>query len=105
MYKDKILKFASEQSIEVLTIENNEQKTIRRQGDLSKYFSENDTIEFDDSTAAFCNNKIDDNVLQVIKNLNITVYRDGSKVDLKKEPFKVSKEIITCVVSFFGYGS
>ena len=30
MYKEKILKFASEQSIEVLTIENNEQKVIRR---------------------------------------------------------------------------
>ena len=106
MYKEKILKFASEQSIEVLTIENNEQKVIRRQGDLSKHFCENDTIEFNDSTEAFVNtSNSNENIINTIKTLDIKVYRNGSKVDLRKEPFKIVKEIVNCVISFFVYGS
>lgn len=105
MYKDNILKFASEQTVEVIIIEGQEQKTIRRQGDLSKWFGENDTIEFDDSTEAFSKTNLSDKLLEVVKVLDIKVYKDGSKLNLNKEPFKMTKEIVSCVVSFFVYGS
>lgn len=104
MYKNKILDFANEQSIEAPTIENNEVKNIRRQGDVSKWFDEKDIIEFDDSVEAFTNITDGMDILDSFKKIKLKIYRNGDTVDIKKEPFHCMRELNKCIAAFFVYG-
>lgn len=105
MYKENILTFISSQSVEVSNVVNNEIKKERRSGNVSKWFNERDTIEFDDSAESFLKVNTSGNILETIKQLNVNVYRDGVKVDLKKESFHCVAEIAMCVASFFIFRS
>lgn len=102
MYKDKIVDFVSRQSVEEVIPKGSELKTIRRAGDCSKWFGPDDEIEFDDSAETFCMKvNLTDNILKIAKTLNITVIRDGKRVNLEREPFKCVKEVVGAVASFF----
>lgn len=106
MYKENIVKFVSEQTVESSTVVNNEIKVVRRQGDVSKYFSENDYLTFDDSAETFCLKvTLTDNILKIAKDIDLKVYKNNKLLDLNKEPFKVVKEIVSAVAGFFVYGS
>lgn len=106
MIKEKIVEFVGKQTIDVVVPnpKGDGVKTVRRFGDVSKYFSVDDTIEFDDSCEVFVNANLTGNVLDVAEQLKIQVTKDGKLLNLKKAPFKVVKEIVGAVAGFFVYG-
>lgn len=105
MYKENIVKFASEQVVTVNVPGENDYKRERKQGDVSKWFGETDTIEFDDSAEAFLNIKESTNILEAMKILDVKVFRNSVKVDLKKESMHCVSQINKCIMNFFVSGS
>lgn len=105
MYKEKILKFGEEQIINVpIKDTSDEIKFERKKGDLSKYFGENDTIEFDDSAAGFLNIKTDANLLESLRTLKVKITRGDKETDLSKESYHCISMINKCIMSFFLMG-
>lgn len=106
MYKNDIIKFASDQIVQVPIKDMSEtMKHERKQGDLSRWFKDGDTIEFDDSAEAFMSIKQTANILECFSIVKLRVTRSGTEVNLKKEPFHCVSMINKCLMGFFVMGS
>ena len=105
MYSNKILDFAKEQVIEVTKKVVSKEKQIERQfADLSKWFGENDTIEFDDSFGTFINLKAGADIMKGFEGIQLKIWRDGAEVELKKEQVHCIMTLNKCLFSFFTEG-
>lgn len=85
-------------------VEGREVRYERIFGDVSKWFGENDTIEFDDSAEAFMNITHNSTILETLKIIRLKIYRDNKEIDIKKESFHCVAMINKCIMSFFAMG-
>lgn len=103
MHKDKIIEFAQKQIITVVeqNIEDNKSMTVKKYCDLSKYFKEEDTVEFYDSTKAYLSIDFEkDNILTLLKKLKLKVIKDGEEVKIEDLPFPAISLLSKAISSF-----